>query len=136
MAGCVWLPRLLAKARLLQADLLPDDYMLRFCAATGVDGHFLSFFKLTPDDILSVAPQTNSNVLSWFKSLPAARPSRIKQWNSLAGNLGRPGHPMADRLEFARANQFSGEESPVVETIFHVIELDEAHVREEEMSFV
>jgi len=125
MAGCVWLPRLIAKARLLQADMLPDDYMLRFCAPTGVDGHFLNFFDLTREDILNIAPHTNSNVLAWFKGLPTAKPSRIRKWNTLAENLGRPGQPMADRLEYAKTHVIPHLDTSNVETIFQVIELDE-----------
>ena len=130
MAGCMWLPRIIAKTRLLQADLLPDDYMLRFCAATGVDGHFLTFFKLTREDLLTMAPQTNTKVLAWFKALPTAKPSRIKKWNAFAENLGRPGMPMADRLEYAKANVLAHLDTSSIETIFQVIELDEADAQE------
>ena len=125
MAGCVWLPRLIAKARLLQADMLPDDYMLRFCAPTGVDGHFLSFFNLTCDDILAISPHTNRAVLAWFKALPTAKPARVKKWNVLAENLGRPGHSMADRVEYAKLHVIAHLDTSAVETIFDVIELDE-----------
>ena len=31
LAGCVWLPRLLAKARQFQRGELPPDYAARFC---------------------------------------------------------------------------------------------------------
>ena len=130
MASSVWLPRLLAKARLLQADMLPDDYMLRFCAATGVDGHFLRYFGITREDILAIAPHTNTKVIAWFKSLPAARLSRIKKWNTLAENLGRPGHPMADRLEYAKTHVYTDVDTSEVETIFDMIELDEGIVSE------
>lgn len=125
MAGCMWLPRIIAKARLLQADMLPDDYMLRFCAATGVDGQFLTFFGLSRQDVLAMAPQTNSKVLAWFKTLPTAKPSRIKKWNVLAESLGRPGMPMADRLEYAKNTVYKDLDTSNVETIFQMIELDE-----------
>ena len=126
MAGAVWLPRIIAKARLLQADMLPDDYMLRFCAATGVDGQFLTFFSLTRQDILTMAPHTNSRVLAWFKALPTAKPSRIKKWNTLAESLGRPGMPMADRLEYAKTTVHQNLDTSKVETIFQMLALDEA----------
>ena len=125
MGGCMWLPRLIAKARLLQADMLPDDYLLRFCAPTGVDGQFMAFFNVTRGDILNIAPHTNSNVLAWFKALPSAKPSRIKKWNTLAENLGRAGQPMADRLEYAKTHVFSHLDVSSVETIFQMIEVDE-----------
>jgi hypothetical protein len=125
MASCIWLPRILAKARLLQADMLPDDYMLRFCAATGVDGQFLRFFGITREDILAIAPHTNTKVLAWFKGLPAAKPARIKKWNVLAENLGRPGNPMAERLDYVKRHAYDHLDTSEVETIFDLIELDE-----------
>ncbi|MDB6139650.1 MAG: hypothetical protein JWO94_2722 [Verrucomicrobiaceae bacterium] len=125
MAGCLWLPRIIAKARLLQADLLPDDYLLRFCAANGVDGMFLGFFGLTRDDILGIAPYTNRQVIAWFKALPAAKLSRIKKWNATAENFGRPGFPMTERLEYAKNHAYTHLDTSGVETIFGMIELDE-----------
>ncbi len=126
MASCVWLPRIIAKARLLQADMLPDDYMLRFCAATGVDGQFLNFFGISRQDILAIAPHTNTKVLAWFKALPTAKLSRIKKWNQHAESLGRPGMPMADRLEYAKTSVYSHLDTSKVESLFQMIELDEA----------
>lgn len=125
MGGCVWLPRIIAKARLLQADLLPDDYMLRFGAATGVDGHFLKHFGLTIDEILKIAPHTNRDVLAWFKALATAKAAAIKKWNSQAENFGRAGYPMADRLEYVKTHVFAHLDTSGVETIFGIIELDE-----------
>jgi hypothetical protein len=55
LANCVWLPRILAKARLLKSGNLPQDYAARFCNPTGVDGQFLLHFNLNRDDVLSAA---------------------------------------------------------------------------------
>lgn len=33
LANCAWLPRIIAKARLLNAASLPDEYAARFCHA-------------------------------------------------------------------------------------------------------
>ncbi|MBW8864192.1 MAG: hypothetical protein JF609_04565, partial [Verrucomicrobia bacterium] len=52
LAGCLWLPRILAKARLLQRNELPPEYAARFCHATGVDGQFLLHFNLTREQVL------------------------------------------------------------------------------------
>jgi hypothetical protein len=46
LAGCVWLPRIIAKARLLKRGELAPDYVPRFCHPTGIDGQFISFFML------------------------------------------------------------------------------------------
>jgi hypothetical protein len=46
LGGCMWLPRIIAKARLLESGALPAEYADRFCHPTGVDAQFLRFFEL------------------------------------------------------------------------------------------
>jgi Domain of unknown function (DUF5069) len=37
LAGCIWLPRIIAKARLQQLGQLPREYQARFGAPSSVD---------------------------------------------------------------------------------------------------
>jgi hypothetical protein len=62
LAGAVWLPRILAKARLLQRGVLPPDYEARFCHPNGVDGQFLSHFDLSREEVLSAAKLSDEEV--------------------------------------------------------------------------
>ena len=65
LAGCMWLPRIIAKARLLQSGALPSEYETRFCHPTGVDAQFLKFFGLEKEDILSAAPSFKVSRIVW-----------------------------------------------------------------------
>ena len=128
LGGCFWLPRLIAKARLLHAGKLPQDYARRFCAPTGVDGHFITFFSLTREDVLEAALLDDASILPWFQALPNVNPARIREWNQIAENLGRPGFPMEDRLPNAKTTTYAHVDTSQVATIFQMIELDEAQV--------
>jgi hypothetical protein len=123
LAGCVWLPRILAKARLLKRGALPPDYDARFCHPTGVDGLFLSHFRLTREDVLAVAALPDAEVGSWFLSRSSSE--RIQEWNRIAFNLGRPGFPMADRFPVALATVYKHVDSRGMTTVFEVLEADE-----------
>src|SRR3974390_925997 len=91
LAGCVWLPRILAKARLLRNGALPEDYASRFCAPNSVDGVFLAHFGLSREDIVSTAALSDDKASEWFISRNGAE--RVEQWNKIDVNLGRPGSP-------------------------------------------
>jgi hypothetical protein len=128
LAGCIWLPRIIAKARLLLAGRLPADYAERFCHPTGVDGQFLSFFGLDRAALLAVADESDDAVAAWFAARPAASSARIAEWNELSVNLGRPGFPMANRLPIAKATSYKYLNTGEMETVFEVLEADEALV--------
>src|SRR5262249_26895212 len=123
LAECVWLPRILAKARQLQGDFLPPDYEASFCNPKGVDGVFLGHFGLNRDDILSAAALTNDKAAEWFLSRTSAE--RIVQWNHTALSLGRPGYPMAERFPVALATTYKNVDSRGLTTVFEVLEADE-----------
>lgn len=125
LAGCVWLPRIIAKARLLAAGALPGDYAARFCALAGVDGQFLAWFGLTRDEIVALAQRSDADAAEWFLSSPV-RHGRIAEWNRIAVNLGRPGFPMADRLPVALATTYRHLAGRDLETVFAVLAADEA----------
>lgn len=126
LAGCVWLPRILAKARLLQRGALEPEYVGRFCHPTGTDGQFLGFFQLTKEELLAVCDSSDEAVAAWFTSLASAGGSRIAEWNHIAINLGRPGFPMAERLPVALATTYRHLAGRHFETVFEVLEADEA----------
>lgn len=125
LVGCLWLPRIIAKARLVESDALPSEYADRFCHPTGVDAQFLRFFELQKEDVLRASRGTDKQVAVWFGALTARRPSRISQWNDFAQNLGRPGFPMADRLPIALATTYKHLEPSKFSSVFEVIEADE-----------
>jgi hypothetical protein len=125
LGGCVWLPRIMAKARLLLAGQLPEEFAARFCAANGVDGQFLSYFRLTREAVLAAAALTDPEVVAWFLALPSAIPERIEEWNRIAENLGRAGFPMAERLPIAKTVVYPHLDTAGIETIFALIDLDE-----------
>ena len=125
LAGCVWLPRIIAKARLLQRGVLPEDYTTRFCHPTGVDGVFLSHFGLSREDIVAAAALSDELAAKWFISRNSAE--RVEQWNQVAVNLGRPGYPMAERFAAALATTYKHVDSRGLTTVFEVLEADEKH---------
>src|SRR5262245_23220156 len=47
LAGCVFLPRIIAKARAIKTGVLPEEYAVRFGAPDSIDGLFLAFFDLS-----------------------------------------------------------------------------------------
>lgn len=124
LADCVWLPRIITKARLLAAGSLPGDYVQRFCHASGVDGQFLRFFRLTPEDVTSASSLSDEEVAQWFLS-SAERKARIQDWNHVALNLGRMGFPMSERLPVALATTYKHLAHQKFETVFEVLEADE-----------
>ena len=125
LADCVWLPRIIAKARHLAAGTLTDDYAARFGHASGVDGQFLSFFNLTKDDVVAIAGLRDDAIADWFRSLSDRREG-IPQWNHLASNPGRTGFPMAERLPVALTTTYRHLAPQTFATVFDVLDADEA----------
>lgn len=124
LAKCVWLPRIIAKARALARGELPPAYQMPFCHQLGVDGQFLSHFGLTREDIVRAAEGSDEEVASWFSSRPGAA-ERIRAWNHLAVNLGRPGFPMAERLPTALSTTYKNVDPTTVSSVFEILEADE-----------
>ena len=123
LAGCVWLPRLLAKARQWQRGELPPDYAARFCHQMGVDGQFLAHFALTRENVLLLAALADTAAAAWFLSQFNAE--RIQEWNRLALNLGRPGFPLAERFPVAATTIYQHVYSPGMTSVFELLEADE-----------
>jgi len=125
LANCVWLPRILAKARLLQRGELPPGYAERFCHPTGVDRLFLNHFHLQREDIVAAAGRTDEEVAAWFTARPAGRAESIAHWNDTALNLGRPGYPLAERLPIAKTTVYKNVDSTGMTTVFELLEADD-----------
>ncbi len=125
LAGCVWLPRILAKARLLQGGALLPDYAANFCNPKGVDGQFLAHFDLIREDIVTVAARSDDAVSTWFLARTGSTPQRIETWNQTALNLGRPGYPMAERFLLALTTTYKNVADRGLTTVFEVLEEDE-----------
>lgn len=125
LAGCFWLPRIIAKARAFNAGQLPAEYQTPFCHPAGADGQFLSFFSLTREPVLSAAALQDKEVEQWFLGLVNVTPERVAEWNQLAVNLGRPGFPMADRLETALKGTYKHLADRGLQTVFEVLAADE-----------
>ncbi len=125
LAGCVWLSRLLAKARLAARNELPPEYAARFCHPTGVDGEFLAFFGLTRGQIETMAATGDDEAARVFLGLPSADEVHIAEWNRLAVNFGRPGYPMADRFPIAMATTYRHLAHLQPATVFAALEADE-----------
>ncbi|MDR3458354.1 MAG: DUF5069 domain-containing protein [Verrucomicrobiae bacterium] len=123
LAGCIWLPRILAKARRLQAGTLPPDYVARFCHPGGVDGAFLAHFGFTREDILAASALPDAEIQSWL--LARTNAGRIAEWNHVAVNLGRPGFPLDGRLPVALATTYKNVDPHGKTTVFEVLEADE-----------
>ena len=129
LEGCVWLPRFLAKARLLLADQLPPDYVERFGHPDGVDGNFFRFFGVTHEQMMDARRRDASDAAfaAWFQALPGIDAARIEAWNTFAEKLGQPGHPMADRLAETRPRMAGRFDTSKTHSIFDLITADEAH---------
>ncbi len=123
LAGCVWLPRIITKARMLHRGELPQEYAVRFCDPNGVDGQFLSYFHLEKNDILFIAQLSDAAISEWFTKRFSG--TEIETWNHLAVNLGRSGFPMAERLSLGLASAYRNVSGLGLETVFDVLEADE-----------
>ena len=127
--GCVWLPRFLAKARLLLADQLPPDYVDRFGHPDGVDGHFFRFFGVPHDQMMDGFHRypEDAAFAAWFLTLPGIDAARVAAWNQFSGQLGHPGFPMADRLQETLPKMAGRFDTSEIHSIFDLITADESH---------
>jgi len=127
LAGCLWLPRFLAKARLHLAGKLEPAYARAFCAPTGVDGNFLRFFQLEQADVLAgiSASADDTAFVTWFRRQPGVSAEKIAAWNEIAVNLGRSGYPMEEHFQRALRTAYAHLTAKKPETVFAVLELDE-----------
>ena len=127
LAGCLWLPRIVSKARFMQIGRLPPENAARFCHADGVDGNFLRSFEMTREELMDAVARHRSDgeIAAWFRARPGMDIKRIARWNTLAENLGKPGYPMADRFVSSLATVFPNIDPLTVDSIFDLITMDE-----------
>lgn len=127
LAGCVWLPRFLAKAQRQHDGELGSEYAPRFCDRDSVDEHFLRFFGIPQDELVAAAIRlrADEDLAAWFCARPGIDAGRIARWNDLAVNLGRPGFPMAARLAVVLPTAYRHLDPSRVRTIFDLLESDE-----------
>lgn len=126
LADCIWLPRIVAKARCFLRGELPPEYEARFGHPTGVDGQFLGWFGLTRETLLGIVPQDDAGVITRFLALPGNGPAKIAEWNHVAVNLGRPGFPMEERLPVALATSYAHLAHLGIDNVLDVLAADEA----------
>jgi hypothetical protein len=102
LAGCVWLPRLIAKVRRHHEGRLEGDYLLALCHPRAVDGHFLEHFGLEKEHALSaiLSAANDRELEQWFTALPGVTSERITEWNEFAPKIGSAGHPGERELAF------------------------------------
>lgn len=132
LAGCVWLPRFIDKARLNFAGALPADYQRAFCSPLGIDGLFLAHFSLDREQTLAAIRREPSDaaVGQWFVAGLAEPPRMIQAWNELAPNIGKPGYPGHRTFCWGLKHIYGGCTDPRVDSGFNAIAWDEGFLDE------
>jgi gluconokinase len=132
LAGCLWLARLVDKARLHRRGALPADYQQPFCHPLATDGAFLAHFGLAKEDVLAAiadAGDDDAKIAAWFVGRPEASAERIAAWNALAPNLGREGYPLRRGFLWASRKWYQGAvPDPRVDSVFTGIAFDEGYL--------
>ena len=129
LSDVCWLPRFIDKARALLDDTLPDEYRRRFGSSKGMDGAFLSHFGLTKEAFVEAVRSSNGSdlaVAKWFYAQPGATDKNVEDWNALAPELGKPGQPGYEVFQWTMEHIYKGSPYRGTESIFEVIEADEA----------
>ena len=129
LAGCVWLPRFIDKARHFQAGTLEADYVRPFCSPLATDGVFFAHFEIEQDEILRVVAESagdDASVARWFTARPQGTVERVAAWNELAPNLGRDGYPVRRGFLWVLRHYYGGAApDPRVDSVFTAIAFDE-----------
>lgn len=132
LAGCMWLPRFIDKARHHSSGTLPRDYQRAFCSSMGMDGVFFSHFKLAKEEILSAVQREGSDeaIALWFSRRPDSSVERIREWNLLAPKVGMPGQPGHRAFAWGLKHIYVGCTDPRVISGFTAIAWDEGFLDE------
>ena len=132
LAGCMWLARLVDKARLQKAGALPMDYARFLGHPRGVDGRFLSHFGLDRDEAIQSLGNADDDLAAaeWFLHQDGVSEAAILSWNGIAVNLGRPGFPGEAELPLIIRLFIGGRPgSDAIGSFFEAIEFDELENR-------
>jgi hypothetical protein len=134
LAGCVWLPRFIDKARHHQAGTLHPDFVRPFCHPLATDGLFLAHFELGKDEIIQVIAESNGSdesVAEWFQSRAQYTPEKVAAWNELAPNIGKDGYPAHRGFLWILKQYYGGvAPDPRVDSAFTAIAFDEGYLDE------
>ena len=134
LAGCVFLPRFIDKARHFQAGTLDPEYVRPFCSPLATDGVFFAHFAIEKDEILRVIAASagdDAAVARWFAARPQCTAARIAAWNALAPNLGREGYPVRRGFLWILRHYYGGAApDPRVDSAFTAIAFDEGFLDE------
>lgn len=127
LAGCVWLPRLVAKIRVFLSGKLPVSYRVAFGSRVGVDGYFLRHFRLTMPQVMAAVRRasTDDEVATWFLRRPSVTPHSITDWNAFALKLGAAGQPGHLTLQIVKWFLYPKSRFGAVGSIFEAIAIDE-----------
>jgi len=128
LAGCVWLPRLIAKIRIFLSGELPASYRVAFGSRSGVDGYFLRHFRLTMPQVVAAVRRasTDDDVAKWFLRCPSVTAHSIAAWNALALKLGSAGHPGGLTLKIVKWFLYPKSRFRTPGSIFEAIAIDES----------
>jgi hypothetical protein len=127
LAGCMWLPRFIDKARHHVAGTLAQDYQRAFCSPLGIDGVFFAHFALSKDEVIEVVRREKSDeaIAAWFVARAESSEEKIRAWNELAPNIGRPGFPGQRTFQWGMKHIYVGCSDPRVISGFTAIAWDE-----------
>jgi len=128
LAGCVWLPRLIAKVRVFLSGDLPVSYRVAFGSRIGVDGYFMRHFRLTMPQVVAAvrSASTDGEVATWFLRCPNVTPRSIVGWNVLALKLGSAGQPGCLTLQNVNWLLYPKSRFGTPGSIFEAIAIDES----------
>jgi hypothetical protein len=134
VAGCVWLARILDKARCHLAGTLHPDFVTPFCHPIATDGAFLTHFALSKDELLAAVREAGPDdvhIARWFLARAASAADRIAAWNTLAPHIGKPGYPMERGFRFMVRQLYGGTPpDPRIVGAFTAIAYDEGYLDE------
>jgi len=134
LAGCMWLPRFIDKARHHLAGTLDPDFVRPFCHPLATDGAFFAHFGLAKEEIIRVITESKGSddvVVDWFVRRPQGTPEKIAAWNELAPNIGKEGFPMRRGFLWALKQYYGGAApDPRVDSVFTAIAFDEGFLDE------
>src|SRR5437763_8255922 len=124
LAGCYYLARLTDKIRLELLGQLSEDYRPYLFHKHGADTQFTNYFILTKEELLEAVKASNnddSRLAAWFEQKTGLDEAKRNDWNNLAVNLGKQGHPMAKTLIWAKQNLLPHCYDPNIDTVFKAI---------------
>ena len=131
LAGCHHLARITDKIRLHLSGTLPVDYQRPLFHPRGLDGFFMDHFGLAKEELLEMVTASDhddAKVARWFDHRIDGDEQKMKTWNELSVNLGKPGHPMHETLEWARKKYNSKCDDASIDSTFKLIDWDEGRI--------